>query len=304
MSTPALRGLITRTQSGFYTVETPDGAFICRVRGRLKHTQHLGDIVAIGDWVRISQTSTKTGMIEGIEPRQRMLSRLAPTPRGEYQQIIIANPDQAVFVFACAHPEPHLRMLDRFLVIAEKQELPAIIIANKVDLVGIDKAKDLFEHYQPIGYKVLYTSVREKVGINEFHNELAGKISVLAGPSGVGKSSLLNAIQPGLGLVIRETSLATGKGKHTTVVPQLFPLEGGGFLADTPGLKALGLWDIRPEELDGYFPELRDRVAACQFNNCTHTHEPGCAIQEAVQNGQIHPERYHSYVVMRQGQED
>lgn len=304
MSSPALRGLITRTQSGFYTVETPDGAFICRLRGRLKRTQYMGDVVAIGDWVQISLLSRGTGMIEAIEPRQRMLSRLAPTPRGEYQQIIIANPDQAVFVFACAHPEPHLRMLDRFLVIAEKQELPAIIIANKVDLVGIEKAKVLFDHYQPLDYKVLYTSVREKLGIEGLHNELAGKISVLAGPSGVGKSSLLNAIQPGLGLAIREISLATRKGKHTTVVPQLFPLVGGGYLADTPGLKALGLWDIQPEELDGYFPEIRDRVAECQFNDCTHTHEPGCAIQAAVQNGKIHPERYHSYVMMRQGQED
>jgi ribosome biogenesis GTPase len=130
---------------------------------------------------------------------------------------------------------------------------------------------------------------------------LRGKISVLAGPSGVGKSSLLNAVQPGLGLAVREVSQRTSKGKHTTVVRQLFPLVDGGYVADTPGLKALALWDIAPEELDGYFPELRPLVADCQFNDCTHVSEPGCAVREAVERGQVHPARYEAYVRMRRG---
>jgi ribosome biogenesis GTPase len=135
------------------------------------------------------------------------------------------------------------------------------------------------------------------------HEALRGKISVMAGPSGVGKSSLLNAIQPGLGLVVREISQKTSKGKHTTVVRQMVPLAGGGYVADTPGLKALALWDIAPEEIDGYFPELRPLVADCQFSDCTHMHEPGCAVRQAVERGEVHPARYQAYIRMRCGEE-
>ncbi len=238
-------------------------------------------------------------MIEAIEPRSRMLVRLAPTPQGVYQQIILANPDQAVFIFACTHPEFHPGMLDRFLVVAEKQRIPALIVANKVDLVPGETADALFGHYEPLGYPVIYTSTKTGRGITQLEEKLKGKISVFAGPSGVGKSSLLNAIQPGLGLAIRTVSETSEKGRHTTVVRQLFPLISGGYVADTPGLKALALWDIQPEELDGYFPELRGRVHACQFNDCTHTHEPGCAVRLALERGEIHPQRYASYVRMR-----
>jgi ribosome biogenesis GTPase len=269
----------------------------------LKRGRKLGDVIAIGDWVKITPLDENTGVLEEIEERERMIVRLAPTPRGEYQQIIIANPDQAVFVFSCAKPEPRLRMLDRFLVIAERQHIPAIIVANKVDLVGLEAAKEMFGHYTDIGYPVIYTSVKQDLGIEELRDTLKGKVSALAGPSGVGKSSLLNTMQPGLGIVVREVSQATRKGRHTTVVRQLYHLEEGGYIADTPGLKSLGLWDIEPEELDGYFPELRDLVSECQFNDCTHSHEPGCAVIEAVQKGKIHPERYESYRMMRQGVE-
>jgi len=299
MPDTTLRGLITRSQSGFFSVETESGVYICRLRGRLKRRSYLGDVAAIGDRVQITPLDQNSGMIEAIDERQRMLSRLAPTPRGEYRQIIIANLDQAVFIFACAQPEPHLRMLDRFLVITEMEHIPALIIANKIDLVGRQQAQAMFGHYRSLGYSVYYTSVKRGRGINDLRSELAGKISVFAGPSGVGKSSLLNALQPGLGLVVREISQATMKGRHTTLVPQLFPLQGGGYIADTPGLKALALYDIQPEELDGYFPELRDLVEACQFSDCTHTHEPGCAVRQALQLGQIHPERYQSYIAMR-----
>jgi ribosome biogenesis GTPase len=299
-----VNGLIIRSQSGFYTVETDSGSLVCRLRGRLKKGPRLGDIAAVGDRVLITPLGRGEGVIESIEPRRRMLVRLAPTPRGEYQQIIIANPDQAVFVFACALPAPRLGMLDRFLVIAEKQGLPALIVANKVDLVGQDRAAALFGHYGSLGYPVIYTSARQASGLDQLRQQLTGKISVLAGPSGAGKTSLLNALQPGLGLSVREVSQATHKGKHTTVVRQLFTMEGGGYIADTPGLKALALWDIPAEEVDGYFPELRSLVEHCQFSNCTHLHEPGCAVLDAVAKGSVHPERYNSYIRMRQGQEE
>ena len=298
------QGLITRSISGFYTVQTEEGPLECRLRGRLKKGPRLGDIVAVGDQVRVSVVSPGKGMIEEIEPRQRMLSRMAPTPKGEYQQIIIANPDQAVFVFACAQPEPRLGMLDRFLVITEKQDIPSLIVANKVDLVGMQRAERIFDHYSPLGYPLIYTSVKQGLGIPELHSGLSGKLSVFAGPSGAGKSSLLNAIQPGLGLQVRSVSQATHKGRHTTTVREMFPLETGGYVADTPGLKALALWDITPEEIDGYFPELRELVWQCQFSDCTHRHEPGCAVLAAVEQGTVHPRRYESYLRMRLGQED
>jgi len=189
-------------------------------------------------------------------------------------------------------------------VIAERQNLPAIIVANKVDLVGLEAAQALFAHYEPLGYDLIYASAKTGLGVEDIRDRLIGKISVFAGPSGVGKSSLLNAIQPGLGLASRTISQATSKGRHTTVVRELFPLENGGYVADTPGLKALALWDIEPEEIDAYFPELRNRVKECQFSDCTHVHEPGCAVLEAVEAGQIHPDRYQSYLRMRFGEDE
>jgi ribosome biogenesis GTPase len=299
-----LHGLVVRSQSGFYTVETEDGPVVCRLRGRLKQGPREGDVIALGDWVQVTPLQDGKGVIESIEPRHSMISRMAPQPQGEYQQIIIANPDQAFFIFACAEPSPRFGMLDRYLVIAEKQHIPAIIVANKVDLVGMQAARDLYAHYETLGYMVIYTSAKTGRGVMALKEQLIGRLSVFTGPSGAGKSSLLNAIQPDLGLAAREVSQATSKGRHTTVVRQLHALDEGGYVADTPGLKALALWDIEPEELDGYMPEIRALVAQCQFSDCTHIHEPGCAVIEAVKDGRIHPERYQSYLRMRFSQEE
>jgi len=296
-----LEGLIIKAQSGFFTVETGQGFIVCRLRGKLKQGRAKGDIAAIGDKVRVTASTDGSGAIEEVEERKQAIVRLDPRPQGEYQQVLLANADQAVFVFACAHPNPKLRMLDRFLVIAEKQKIPAVIVANKIDLVS--DPQEIFGLYETIGYRVLYTSAKSGAGIEELKSILAGRISAFAGPSGAGKSSLLNAMQPGLGLAVNEISKTMDKGKHTTVTRQLFQLEGGGYIADTPGWKSLALWDTEPEEIDAYFPELRELVQHCQFSDCTHIHEPDCAVRRALDAGKIHPERYESYLRLRAGQD-
>ena len=301
MTNTIQQGLIIKAQSGFFTVETGQGFIVCQLRGKLKQGRATGDIAAIGDRVRITLLTDGSGAIEEVEERKQAIIRLDPRPQGEYQQVLLANADQAVFVFACAHPKPKLRMLDRFLVIAEKQRVPAVIVANKIDLV--DNAKEIFGLYEPLGYRMIYTSTKTGAGIDELHTALKNKISALAGPSGVGKSSLLNEIQPGLGLAVNEISKAMKKGKHTTVTRQLFSLVGGGYVADTPGWKSLALWDTEPEEMEAYFPELRELVQHCQFSDCTHTHEPNCAVLAAVKAGSVHPERFESFLRLRAGQD-
>lgn len=300
-------GLIVKAQSGFFTVKTGSGLVVCQLRGKLKQGRPTGDLAAIGDKVRVTMLEDGTGVIEEVGERKRAIVRLDPRPIGEYQQVLLANADQAVFVFACAHPKPKLRMLDRFLVIAEKQKVEPVIVANKVDLVkdvsSPREAREIFGMYEDIGYRALYTSVKTGAGLDELKRALIGKISALAGPSGAGKSSLLNAIQPGLGLEVKEVSKAINKGRHTTVTRQMFPLEGGGYVADTPGWKSLALWDTTPEEMDAYFPELRDLVPHCQFSDCTHIHEPGCAVRAALEQGRIHRGRYESYLRLRAGKD-
>ncbi|NMB67189.1 MAG: ribosome small subunit-dependent GTPase A [Chloroflexi bacterium] len=294
-------GRVVRLQSGFYTVQTGQGRVICHLRGRLKKGHSDGDFITVGDRVQVLLHPGGEGSIEEIDERETALVRLAPTARGVYRQLLAANLDQVVLVFACANPEPHLRMLDRFLVICEKQGIPPVIVVNKVDLVGRRAAGELFGEYERIGYPVVYTSVTEHKGIRRLKERLVGRTSGLAGPSGVGKSSLLNAVQPELGLAVREISEAFNKGRHTTTVREMYALNDGGFVVDLPGLRQLSLWDTEPEELDGYFPELRDLVQHCQFNDCTHLDEPGCAVQQAVEAGRVSEARFESYLRMRFG---
>jgi ribosome biogenesis GTPase len=284
------------------TIQSGGQTYVCQLRGKLRQSHERSDLVAVGDRVQFTVHADGKGMVEKILPRSCMLVRLDPTPRGLHRQILLANIDQLVLIFACADPFPHLRMLDRFLVIAEKQDIPVSIVFNKIDLIGLDLARQNFDFYEKIGYTVHYISVRENVGVDDLREMLAGRLTAFSGPSGVGKSSLLNAIQPGLGVAAREVSGFTGKGKHTTVVREMYPLEGGGFVVDTPGLKSLALWDTQPEELDGYFPEIRPLVADCAFSDCTHQHEPGCAVKKAVEEGRIFPARYESYLRLRFGE--
>lgn len=295
-------GLVLRARAGFYDVDTERGVLEARSRGRLKQQIEHGALIAIGDRVQLSVDESGPAMIERVEPRRRLLSRRNPDRRAG-EQVLIANPDQAVFVFACADPDPNFRMLDRMLVVAESEEIPAVICANKLDLVEPKSAREEFGEYAQIGYPVLYTSALKGKGVSELADLLQDRISIFAGPSGVGKSSLLNAVQPGLGLQTAEVS-QVGLGAHTTVLRELLPLEAGGYVADTPGLRAFQLWDIEAEELDGYFREIAPLVADCEFSDCTHTHEPGCAVVAAVEDGRVSLERYESYLRIREGVAD
>lgn len=298
-------GLVVKTHSGFYTVQTEEGRYVCQLRGRLKEQSKKTELCVIGDHVTIDINADGSGAIKAIEPRERVLSRVEPSQYAgtstEREQVIIANPDQAIFVFSVANPEPHVRFLDRLLVAAEKAEIPSICIcANKVDLIGEEAAHRLFKTYERIGYRIFYTSAQQNMGIAALRDLLHSKISVFTGPSGVGKSSLLNTIQPGLGRAVSRVSDATTKGRHTTVNSELIPVEGGGYVADTPGIRSLALWDIEPDELDAYFIEIHTHIAECRFSDCTHTDEPGCGVRAAVERGEISPERYDSYLRLRE----
>jgi ribosome biogenesis GTPase len=308
-------GLVIRTQSGFFTVQTPQGPIVCQLRGRLKEEYKETDLVTIGDRVTLDvlpvEGDLAGGVIVAVEERERVLSRVAPHSAvgtsAEREHVIIANPDQAIFVFSAAHPSPHVRMLDRFLVAAEKAEIPEIrICVNKMDLVADDPAstRAAFGIYELIGYPVLYVSAKTGEGLPALHAALTGKISVFTGPSGVGKTSLLNAIEPDLGRRVSTVSQVTTKGRHTTRYSELIPMAEDGYIADTPGIRAVSPWDVEPQELDGYYIEIAPHVAACKFPDCTHTHEPECGVMAALGRGEISPERYDSYLRLREELEE
>lgn len=297
-------GIVVKTHSGFYTVDTAGGRIVCGLRGALKLASKRTELCVLGDHVEVEALPDGRGVIRRILPRQRVLSRVEPSEYAgtatEREQVLIANLDQAAFVSSAAQPAPNTRFLDRCLVAAEKADIPSIVLVlNKIDLVGELEARMLFEAYERIGYPVLYVSAEAGVGIDALRAQLTGRLSVFTGPSGVGKSSLLNAVQPGLGRAVGAVSRKLSKGRHTTVYAEMFALEGGGYVADTPGIRGLAPWDVEPGELDGYFREFTPFVARCQFSDCTHFSEPGCAVREAVAAGHISPARYDSYRRLR-----
>ncbi len=297
-----MQGTVLRAQSGFFWVQTDAGMLECRLRGRLKKERQSSDIAVIGDLVEVKQVSPTTGAIEAVEPRRTKLARRAAGTKGIWSEdVLIANLDQVLLVFACASPDFHPRMLDRYLALTESSELETVIVANKLDLVSLEHARELFGEYERIGYPVIYTSTRQGTGIAELQARLGGRISVVTGKSGVGKSSLLNVVQPGLGLATSEISDAIDKGRHTTRVAELIALDlpGGGFVADTPGIRELGLWQFPLDELDWCFREFRPFLNECYFSSCTHTHEPDCAVRAAMVAGQISDDRYQSYMRLR-----
>ena len=307
-----MQGLVIKSISGFYTVITAEGeTYVCRLPGKLKRAWQTSDIVAVGDHVTFAPdpaSDGQTGLIERIAERQRVISRTRPSANSrqiasDREQVLVANPDQVIFVFALRNPDPSLRKLDRLLVMAERHHLPVIICVNKVDLGEMGEAQAQFGLYEQIGYPVLYTSVPHQLGLEALRQRLTGKITVFSGSSGVGKTSLLNSVQPDLGRRVSAVSQATGKGMHTTRYAELIPLECGGYVADTPGIRGVALYDIEPDELDAYFPDIAPWVAQCQFSNCTHKHEPGCAVRQALADGHLSAHRYDSYLRLREEHE-
>jgi ribosome biogenesis GTPase len=254
------------------------------------------DAVAVGDRVLYTLTGDDSGVIEEVLPRESHFSRSSFRGR---EQTLVTNLDQLVIVFACAEPNPDLWRLDRWLASAESSGLDALIIANKRDKVDAATAARLFDEYRRIGYRVIETSAKAGTGIDALRAALQDRISAFTGPSGVGKSSLLNALQPGLKLATGDVGEVTFKGRHTTTVRELIPLESGGWVADTPGLRQLDLLVMTRDELLDCFIEFVPILARpCRFRNCRHANEPGCALKSAVESGEISARRFQSFLAL------
>ena len=257
------------------------------------------DPVAIGDRVRFDEAEGGTGLIREVLPRRNVISRRA-SGTGRKEQPIAANIDQLLPVLSADDPPPDWELLDRMLAVAEWQELPASICLNKTDLVDVEAVRDEMAVYERLGYPVVFTSVVADQGSAAFRSLLQGRTSLMMGPSGVGKSSLLNWLQPGLQLRTAEVSQSTGSGRHTTTHLELVALESGGLVGDIPGVREFYLWDVEPDEVPALFREFRDLLGDCKFRDCTHAHEPGCAIKEALEAGEVAPRRYASYLRLRE----
>jgi ribosome biogenesis GTPase / thiamine phosphate phosphatase len=296
---PREKGVVLNGTGGVWRVRKDDGDTVdASLRGRLKKERNDILKLAVGDDVFVESDASGSWAISEILPRRSQLARRMPGA-GRGERIVAANLDQVVVVFAAANPEPHVRMLDRFLVIAEGNGLDARIVINKIELVDRRATEKRFADYSRVGYPVHFTSVKQRIGLDELHSALAGRTSVLSGPSGVGKSSLMNSMYPGLNLRVGEISESVNKGRHTTVGAVLHPLPDGGYVVDTPGLREVGMWGMPSRDLDSCFPELRPFLGTCHFNDCTHSGEPGCQIAAGVESGAISRERFRSYSKLR-----
>ncbi|MBN8588961.1 MAG: ribosome small subunit-dependent GTPase A [Rhodothermia bacterium] len=294
-----ISGVVLKSTGSWYKVSTTEGMISARIRGKFRlKDKETTNPVAVGDRVTLRLEADGSGTIADIHPRWSKLSRRAAGRRATIEHVIVANVDMAWCVQSVVFPKFNPGFIDRFLVMAEINELSAGIILNKTDLLDEALATEMAwwkQTYEDIGYSVLMTSSANGNGITALKAALSGKINVMSGPSGVGKSSLLNVLEPNMGIKTGEVSDYTGKGKHTTTHAELWPLSDGGYVADTPGLREFGIWDLAPEDLSGFFLEFRPFLDDCRYPNCTHDHEPSCAIIQAVNEGSITPERYNSY---------
>ena len=299
------KGLVIRSTGSWYEVRDDRDGHIwqCRLKGKFKTMGlKVTNPIAVGDFVRfeIEDENQNSGIIYEILPRTNYVVR-ASVHKTAHSHLIAANVDQAILIATLVFPRTSLGFIDRFLVAIESFRIPGVIIFNKQDLLN-DEIKDfqkqLMDLYSSLGYTCMATTAVTGEGLEDFRQLLRGKVSLLSGHSGVGKSTLVNTIAPALDIKTQEVSTFANKGVHTTTFAEMFELEPGTFIIDSPGIKELGLSDMKPEEISHYFPEMRERLNECRFNNCQHINEPGCAIKDAVSNGEIAFSRYESYLSM------
>ena len=294
--TGTVEGTVIATHGPLVRVQVQGRTLVVAARRRLRWEGGMPEVprLVVGDRVIIEMRRGE-GVIEGVRQRRTALYRQAT--HGRWAQVLAANVDQALIVFACQRPEPKRGLIDRFLVACHHAGIAPTLVFNKADL-GSDAVQPWVSLYRDLGITVMLVSARTGRGLGEITRTLAGQTTLFCGPSGVGKSSLLNAVYPGFRLRVGTISEATGKGRHTTSRAELLPLPGGGFVVDTPGLKEFGLWNLTLPDLQAAFPEIASRAGLCRFQDCTHLHEPDCAVQAAVEAGAIDPERFRSYRVL------
>ncbi|KAB7729262.1 ribosome small subunit-dependent GTPase A [Rudanella paleaurantiibacter] len=301
------KGLVIRSTGSWYDIRNEDGhVYQGRLKGKFKiKGLKVTNPIAVGDRVQfeVEDVTENTAVILDIDPRENYIIRQS-VHKTAHGHILAANIDQAVMLATLTLPRTSLGFIDRFLVTAEAFRIPTTVVFNKTDILndeGLGYQQEIMDMYESIGYSCLATSATEGDGVEAFRQLLDHKITLLSGHSGVGKSSLVNAVAPGLNLRTNEVSTFANKGVHTTTFAEMFELAPETFIIDTPGIKELGLVDMAKEEISHYFPEMRDRLNQCRFNNCLHVNEPGCAVKEAVGEGNIAESRYMSYLSMLDG---
>jgi ribosome biogenesis GTPase / thiamine phosphate phosphatase len=297
MQSEQIKGRVVLSTGSWYSVIAENGSMIkCRLAGKMRLSElKQTNPVSVGDIVYYTENSDGTGTISDVEDRTNKITRLATHGR-RGEQILVSNVDYGIVVQSFKQPAYKTGFIDRFIVTCEAYEVEPVVLMNKMDLCESDAETDkLRELYEGLGYKFYTSAIDDEASIIRLRDLMKNRTSVFIGPSGVGKTSLLNRIEPGIEKPIGSISTFSNKGKHTTTFAELIPLGFGGYLVDTPGIREFGLVNIEPAELSLYYPEMLEHRERCRYYNCTHVHEPGCAVIEAVENGLIAPSRYASY---------